>query len=75
MTRKDVFISSTFSFTIRLGHNQKDVRIELNPHKFLDRVRQDFEKYISDLRDPANSVLRQNFEKFMVSDKSVKKSK
>ncbi len=42
--------------------NNED-KVLINPHKFLDKVKSHFQKYISKLKDNANTELRNNFEK------------
>lgn len=57
MTRKNAIISGEFPDPLR--HINGVIRI--NPHKFLDKIREDFRNYIQELK--SNKKLRKNFEK------------
>lgn len=58
MTRRFVTISGEFSDALSIHANE----IKINPHKFLDKITEDFDEYITELKDTSNTVLRRNFE-------------
>ncbi|MBL7197738.1 MAG: hypothetical protein ISS47_06530 [Candidatus Omnitrophica bacterium] len=57
MTGDHVFISSSRQEAVRIINNV----IYINSHKFLDKIKEDFQNYVSDLRN--NKDLRKNFDK------------
>lgn len=59
MTKEKVLISCDFVEPISIHH---DV-IYIHPHWFLDKVKEDFHKYILDLKNSKNKAMRANFEK------------
>lgn len=61
MTRKLVTIDGNYKKSITLS----DKSIKINPYKFLSKIEEDFDNYISDLKDTKNAKLRQNFENFL----------
>lgn len=58
MTKKRVTISGEFEVPIQIVSND----IKINPHKFLDRIAEDFNKYLCDLKNINKKELRKNFE-------------
>ena len=60
MTRKNFFING--EYPIAVAFLEGDL-IMVNPHLFLNKIRGEFEQYISLLKDPVNVDLRKNFEK------------
>lgn len=65
MTRKSVTLSSESKKPISYTTNQNnsDCLIKINPHKFFDKIREDFENYIFQLKEGYNDELIENFEK------------
>jgi hypothetical protein len=59
MTRRGVGISKDFPEALVYDEDRQQVLV--NPNSFLDAVRSDFEQYLVDLKDPANSELRESF--------------
>lgn len=55
MTKKNVIISADFADPLRYLNGV----IRINPHKFLDKIKADFESYIAELE--TNTTLRNNF--------------
>ncbi len=62
MTKKNVVISGDFPSPISYTGNQNGQNsvIRINPHKFSDKIKEDFEKYISELK--SDTELIKNFE-------------
>lgn len=59
MIRKNIFIdASTPDLFLQKGEN-----LLINPHQYLDRVKQNFDDYIKELKDKKNVELKENFEK------------
>lgn len=59
MTGEKVFISGQLPKAISVQNNV----IYINPHKFLDKIKEDLERYVRELEAPHNKQLRKNFEK------------
>jgi hypothetical protein len=59
MTSSSISISGDYPDVILFNNNV----ISINPHKFIDCIRKDFEKYVEDLKNKENIVVRSNFEK------------
>ena len=58
ITGRFVTISGNFPEALEIS----DTEIKINPHKFLDKIIEDFDNYVSLLKDGGNSTLRNNFE-------------
>lgn len=65
MTKKNVTISGEFQNPISYTRSQDGQNgvIRINPHKFLDKIRKDFDSYISGLKSGQDTKLIENFEK------------
>ena len=57
MTRPSITINGEHENSISFSNSN----IIINPYKFLDKIIRDFENYISELKNPSNKVLRENF--------------
>lgn len=64
MTKKNVVISGEFPNPINYIGNQNGQGglIKINPHKFLDKIKEDFEEYVSQLKDGSVPEIVRNFE-------------
>lgn len=65
ITKKNVVISGDFPNPISYAGNQTEQNgvIKINPHKFLDKIKADFEEYISQLKDGSVQDTVKNFER------------
>jgi hypothetical protein len=62
MTKKGVLLNTKLEYPIMFIPANDGLLI--NPLLFLDMIETDFDKYIATLRDPQNTVERENFEKY-----------
>ena len=64
MTKKNVVISGDFPNPINYIGNQTGQNgvIKINPHQFLDKIKDDFEEYVSQLKDGSVQDIVKNFE-------------
>ena len=58
MTKKFVTISKEYKIPLDISATD----IKINPHKFLDKISEDLNRYISEIKDKSNLILRQKFE-------------
>ena len=68
ITRKNIFINASQESIFK--YNPKTGSIVINPHLFLKRIEEDFDKYIIELKDD-NNPKRANFVKFWDSFKGI----
>ncbi len=61
ITRKKIFINASVAYPLIITQGREEILI--NPHYFYDNVKAYFEEYISQLLNPNNTELRENFEK------------
>ena len=61
MTRKLVTIDGNYKKSIILSNKS----IKINPYKFLNKIEDDFDNYILELKDTKNTKLKRNFENFL----------
>jgi len=58
-TKQSVLVSNSYPDALRVHKGT----VLVNPNLFFQTVQEDFGKYISELKDPGNTELRDNFEK------------
>lgn len=66
IVRGKVILSGQFSDAIRVvldGPSRTALRIEVDPHRVLDRIEDHLSHYLMRLRNPDEKVLRENFDK------------
>jgi len=60
MIKEKTILRNDYTEAIDFSDTQ---RIKINPRKLLEEIKNDFEKYLIELRDPNNEELRNNFDK------------
>ncbi|MCK5043575.1 hypothetical protein KAR52_01055 [Candidatus Pacearchaeota archaeon] len=65
ITKKNLFITASQPEIFK----SEGESMIINPHLFFDKIQEDFEMYISDLKNTSNTSLRTNFESFWNSIK------
>jgi hypothetical protein len=61
MTRRLVDIDGRYKRTITLSYKS----IKINPYKFLEKIEDDFNNYIKELKDSKKTILRKKFDTFL----------